>query len=635
MQEVVERIGELLCELQSPDFYQREEAVKELGTYQADEAVAGLIMALEDGDLGIRELAAEYLVKMSGETTTQLLVRFLANEDIGTRNLASEILVKIGRDAVPAILENITCDDHDVRKFLVDVVGMIKDERAIEPLCQRLWDENPNVVCSAAEALGEIGSVEAVPHLIAVCDKVEDAKLQTIEALGKIGDPKSLDKLYELLGSDDPMILFVSLEAIGQIGCIDSVTELKKFLDIEDTSLAESAMGAIITIYNKNEGRIDPDLPLEKFTGFLFDGIKSHNDEITDFTLDRLSHWFGSDVIQGLLDVIDHVSEDRLRRIQEILGEVGHAAGKMIVKKMGDATKPTRLKLLDLLKYIVDDDIAEDISAYANDPDPEIRQRVAHLLGISGDLKSVPRLKEMTKDSNGHVRAAAYGALGWLGGESDLKDIFPGLDDNYSDVREAAVGALLVIGGESVINKFTDDLNNQTTERQRLAVTALGWMGEDATVKPLVAAINHPDAGVRKSAISALSRMSHISDVEPILLALTDENSAVRKAAVTAVITIKGADSVQEIRPLLDDPDVWVRYHTITTIGELGRLEFTDFLMPYLEDESDIIKIAVVKTMAMLGERRAVPALNRLTSERNKDLVDAAEMALTSIERGR
>ncbi len=75
----MERIGELLSRLQSPDFFEREEAVKELGRYREDEAVAGLVLAIEDADLGIRELAADFLTEIKGETASELLCRFLAH----------------------------------------------------------------------------------------------------------------------------------------------------------------------------------------------------------------------------------------------------------------------------------------------------------------------------------------------------------------------------------------------------------------------------------------------------------------------------------------------------------------------------------------------------------------------------
>ena len=89
MSHVVETIGELLSRLQSPDFFEREEAVKELGRYREDEAVAGLVLAIEDADLGIRELAADFLTEIKGRTASELLCRFLAHPDIVTRNLAS------------------------------------------------------------------------------------------------------------------------------------------------------------------------------------------------------------------------------------------------------------------------------------------------------------------------------------------------------------------------------------------------------------------------------------------------------------------------------------------------------------------------------------------------------------------
>ena len=53
--------------------------------------------------------------------------------------------------------------------------------------------------------------------------------------------------------------------------------------------------------------------------------------------------------------------------------------------------------------------------------------------------------------------------------------------------------------------------------------------------------------------------------------------------------------------------------------------------MPYLEDDLDIVKLAAAKALAQMGCREAVPILNNMTDDRNKDLADAAKMALSSI----
>ena len=631
MNDVAEHIGQLLVKLQSPDSLEREEAINGLVAHTEDEAIAGLVLAMEDPDLGIRELAADSLSRIKGNTASQLLIRFLANEDIGTRNLASEVLVKIGSEAVPALVDNIENDDHDVRKFICDVLGLIGDGRAIEVLGNKLWDENGNVICSAAEALGQIGSPEAVDGLMAVAERIEDATLPAIEALGKVGSPRALEYLYQCLESDDPMVVLVAIEAIGAVGQVASVDRLVKYLDADDRTIAEGAMAAVIAIDQGNYGCVDCELPLDRFADFLFEGVKNRDQTITDFTLSRLSHWFGSSVVGGLLDVIEYVEDDELKRITEVLGEVGPAVAKPVLEKLPRASSSHQAKLLDVMVQFADETVAPDLLKYAHHEDPEIRQRMAQILGSSGYVEAIGDLKILASDTNGHVRAAAYSALGWLCSEGDADFIMGGLDDKYSDVREAAIGALIVIGGPTVVTKLTAELYHDSTERQCLAVTALGWIGEGEVIEPLLKAINHPDPGVRKSAISSLVRIGDVPDVEPIRLALNDENSSVRKAAVTALVSLRGVDAVEDIRLLLEDDDVWVRYHTVTSFGELGRPELARHVMPYLEDGMDIIKLAAAKALAQMGCREAVPVLNELRKDKNQDLASAAQKALSSI----
>jgi len=449
--------------------------------------------------------------------------------------------------------------------------------------------------------------------------------------LGKIGDASVLDKLYEMLTSEDPMIQYVVIEAIGHICNIDSVPHLVKVLETGDKMIAEVALLAVIKISNANGGRIGYDLPLDDLADFLFEGIKTRNKDVTDFTLERMTHWYNGNVVDKLLSIIDYVEEDRLPRIIDIVSEIGPVAGKLIIQKISGASKEGKLRLLSILKVIINDDLAAQAIQCLDDEDPEVRQRVAQVLGVSGHTGSIAAIKKMTSDPNGHVRAGAYSALGWLCEEDDVDDILPGLDDKYPDVREAAVGALIIIGGPKVIAKLNADLYHEGTERQRLAVTALGWLGEQDVIEPLLRAINHPEAGIRKSAISSLTRIGDVDDIEPIKLALTDENSGVRKVAVTALIVLRGEECISDIRQLLDDDDIWVRYHTITSIGEMRIKKHADCLLPYLEDDLDVIKIAAAKAMALLGDERAVPVLNRLKQEKNTDLVEAAEMALSNI----
>lgn len=630
--QTIERIGELLAQLQSPDFFAREEAVKELGTFRQDEAVAGLVLAIEDTDLGIRELAADLLTKIKGMTAAQLLCRFLAHPDIGTRNLASEILVRFGGEAVLPLIAELENEDHDVRKFSVDILGLIGDSRATESLCQRLWDENTNVVCSAAEALGEIGSPAAVPHLLAAYEKIEDVRLQSVEALGKIGDAAALTKLHKWLSNDDPVIQYSIIDAIGNIGRQESLTHLAPILDSPDATIAEAAMSAVVTISCKTGGSLDFDLPLDRFADYLFDGIKRGNKEITDFTLSRLTNWYGTRVVRNLLDSLDYIEEQKMGRVVEAICDIGPRVVPALIEKLHSSSKETKLRLLGILKRLNLQDISPDLVRIADDTEPEVRQQVAYLLGATYDNTYLAPLKRLALDPNGHVRAAAFSALGWLCSEGDVDFLFAGLEDKYPDVREAAVGALIIVGGPRVVAKFTADLYHTEVDRQRLAVTALGWIGESDVIEPLLRAVNHPDAGVRKSAIGALARIGDVFNVDPIVIALNDENSGVRKAAISALVALEQDRALHHVRFLLEDPDVWVRYHAIDAVAGLGAASSVDLLLPYLNDEQDIIKIAASKALARLGAAQAMPALQNLRNERNKDVVEAADMAVATLK---
>jgi HEAT repeat protein len=118
----------------------------------------------------------------------------------------------------------------------------------------------------------------------------------------------------------------------------------------------------------------------------------------------------------------------------------------------------------------------------------------------------------------------------------------------------------------------------------------------------------------------------------PLKLALSDEDSNVRRAAASALIAIEGELALNEVRLLLEDEDVWVRYHIIVAMGDIGKADYGPLLAPYLNDDQDIIKIAAAKALAALGYAEAAPAIEKLTEERNQDVVEAARAAARKLE---
>ncbi len=155
-----------------------------------------------------------------------LLRTLNAPDNAGARNSAIEALVRIGVPAVDALLPLVETPDPDVRKFVVDILGDIKDARAVPVLIDRLGDADENIRVAAAEALGKIRDPRSVDALLACLTRYNQGWLDyaAAEALGEIGDVRALEPLITALGRSslrEPV-----LEALGKIGNADTLGPL-------------------------------------------------------------------------------------------------------------------------------------------------------------------------------------------------------------------------------------------------------------------------------------------------------------------------------------------------------------------------------------------------------------------------
>ena len=82
----------------------------------------------------------------------------------------------------------------------------------------RLKSKNSDVRKAAAVALGEIGSKEAVPHLIkALKDKKWYVRKAAAEALGKIGSKEAVPHLAKALKDEDRDVRRAAVQALKEI----------------------------------------------------------------------------------------------------------------------------------------------------------------------------------------------------------------------------------------------------------------------------------------------------------------------------------------------------------------------------------------------------------------------------------
>src|SRR5207237_574495 len=156
-----------------------------------------------------------------------------AGDDAGTRNSAAEALARIGSPALHPLLDRLQDPDADIRKFAIDVLGEIKNRRAVPGLAARLADPDPNVRAAAAEAMGNQRRGKPFPAL--------EPLVRAVRAVAR--DPAVAAACVAALRSDDAMVAEGALAALGWIGDATHAPAIAQAA--EDERLRPSAVEAL------------------------------------------------------------------------------------------------------------------------------------------------------------------------------------------------------------------------------------------------------------------------------------------------------------------------------------------------------------------------------------------------------
>lgn len=184
----------------------------------------------------------------SAENESEQLIKALDSENGCIRIAAALALGEMKEErAVDEMLPILGQDYAVVRSSVAFSLGKIGDEKAVERLLQELkHSSNEWTRSCAALALGEIGKERASTLLIQrLRDTEKDVRYSSILALGLIGDEKAVDPLLEILeieensGIQDPMkkdmgIRKNAIVSLGELGSNRSEETLIKILKNEE-----------------------------------------------------------------------------------------------------------------------------------------------------------------------------------------------------------------------------------------------------------------------------------------------------------------------------------------------------------------------------------------------------------------
>ena len=147
-------------------------------------------------------------------------------------------------EAAQTTLSRIDDPDPELRRWLVRLLGKLRDPIATPALVARLSDPEPRVVAAAVSALGQSRPTPALLALVALLDTQAGDSADLREAIAGYGEP-ALPPVSALLQAPSATTRARAAEVLGAIGSVAALPELSSALNDPDQQVRLTSLIAL------------------------------------------------------------------------------------------------------------------------------------------------------------------------------------------------------------------------------------------------------------------------------------------------------------------------------------------------------------------------------------------------------
>jgi len=539
-----------------------------------------LFAALADNSWRVRKQAIEVLLAARpGEKDIQQLIALMRDEEnAGLRNAIAELLVRLGTRVVPLLLAYLDDTDHDLRKLVVDALGLLGGEEAISGLIRALSDPDLNVAAAAAEGLGVAGDARSVPELVHHLEQNPEPffRFNALAALGRIGVSGPLPAVIRQLAGQDILRRAV-YDCLGRIGGDPEAVEL--LLDGTFSPLPSVRQAAIISLAQvlQQLGPAEQDGARQRMRTLAGQGL-----------LDQLTASF----FPGNLALNT--------AIVTILGAMADPRGlKVLFRALAD--EHLAESAAHAIKALGDQAVTAASVSFSESDNPAERAALCTFLGTQPGRQAVATIRCGLHDDAAEVRAAAVAAAARLH-DPELPSLAVGLlDDEDAVVREAALAALCqyAASDSQLIGGVAGQMKDSAVAEQRRGATLLFAALQDD--EQLARLLKDEDAAVRAAAARAAGMLKPLVACSHLMMALVDEEPDVRIAAADVLGDCHDVSAVLPLRLLLEDRDAWVQAAALRSLVQLAGKDALPDLLHLLEQGNEVVQLACLASFDLIG----------------------------------
>jgi len=394
------------------------------------------------------------VITVSRDPESSQIVSGLGSEDwIKRRDTVASLAGQDAEKALPQLLKALRDEQAEVRITALQTLGAFEGEAVLRGLIRGLNDDDYQVCVAAVDGLKARGS-EVVPHLLkALRSSRVNIRGAAILALGRIGDPASIDGLAACLSDDERpwqgerRISDLAAEALEAIGSAEALNAVLDWRDAQAPPVEElvSALPAADAAPTADDGRGHREILLELLANLRHEDWTVRKDSakaLREYA--RLLHGSSDTVIlQRLLDAL-HDNDWEVRwAVAEALAWIGDTSVvPALMEQLGDENWIVRVAVLRALLEINDTRAVPAITRTLSDKKNLVREAAAEALGELGDPEAVAPLAKAMSDPEDFVRLSAIQAMGKLRDSRSVAALAKALHDQDSHIRWATVIAL-------------------------------------------------------------------------------------------------------------------------------------------------------------------------------------------------
>jgi twitching motility protein PilT len=355
------------------------------------------------------------------------------------------------------------------------------------------------------------------------------------------------------------------------------------------------------------------------------------------------------DKIQALKILMKMKTSESIRAMEYVIEDDSVRIRRQAAKSFSEVEGPVAVR--NLVKL-------------ANDPKPDVILTALDGLCIQKSPAGIPAVLNCLKHENISIRKQAISALGIIGTADEVEYLMHSLKDKDIRIRQSALDSLVNLSqnADTDIPKFVSILmSDPDVNVRRAAAQILGQVDAPGLFEKLFDYLRDEDWWVRETIAETLSKIKDDRIFPASVNLLSNPDSSLRRYAIEILVGLKSKKALVPLIKMLKDPDWWVReravyalgclgdskivpiianllnikelsYVASEALGKIGHSSAITHLLKALDNPDTEIKLVIMAALEKLSAREAVPQIEKLITDSNREVRSKAKEVLIRLK---